>query len=112
MFGLVRAGIEKVARMGITAVFVLLAVMGWIVTTSLAGANWKAIVAADPAYASELYTPPFDQVFYRLGPVNSWVLFRRRPPLAVARRIRALRIAVVVQVCVVIGVVACLIWAR
>ena len=103
---------EKAARMGITTVFAFLAVIGWIVMTSLAGSSWRAIVAADPTYADALYTRPSEQVFYRLGPVNSRVLFRRRPPLAVARRIRALRIAVVLQVCVVIGVLACLLWTR
>lgn len=97
--------------MDIAAVFAFLAIVSWIVMTSLAGTSWKAVVAADPAYAGELYTPPSDQVIYRLGAINSWVLFRRRPPLAVAGRIWALRIAVVVQACVVIGFVTCLILA-
>jgi len=34
---------------------------------SVAGACWKPIQEADPGYAARLYTPPFDQVFYRLG---------------------------------------------
>lgn len=92
--------------MWLATTFVLLAV-SWIVTMCLAGASRKAVVAADPAYADKLYTPFINQLFYHLGPVNSWVLFRRRPPVAVARRIRTLRIAVAVRLCATIGFAAC-----
>lgn len=91
--------------MWLATAFVLLAV-SWIVTMCLVGASRRTVVAADPAYADKLYTP-FDQFFYHLGPVSSWVLFRRRPPVAVARRIRTLRIAVAVQLCATIGFAAC-----
>ena len=40
--------------MDIAAVFAFLAIVSWIVMTSLAGTSWKAVVAADPAYAGEL----------------------------------------------------------
>jgi hypothetical protein len=93
--------------MWLATTFVLLAFISWVVTMSLAGASRKDVVAADTAYADKLYTTFIDQFFYRLGPVNSWVLFRRRPPIAVARRIRALRIAVAVQLCATIGFLAC-----
>lgn len=103
---------EMGKEMGITAIFALLAVTGWVAMMILAGASWRSIVAADPAYAGELYISPSSQVLYRLGPLNSWVLFRRSPPLSVARRIQALRIVLIVPVCAVVGFVACLAQTR
>lgn len=77
---------------------------------SVAGACWKPIKEEDPSYAAKLYTPPFDQVFYRLGPVNSWVLFRSRAPVAVVRRINALRAVVLVNLCLAAGFVGSLLY--
>ncbi|WP_147281773.1 hypothetical protein [Dyella solisilvae] len=89
--------------MPIPLILGLMGAASWVVTMSVAGAFWKSIVEADPSYAAQLYSPPFDQVFYRLGPVNSWVLFRSRAPVAVMGRVRALRVVVVVNMCLAAG---------
>lgn len=83
--------------MPISLIVGLMGAASWVVTMSLAGASWKLIQEADPSYAAKLYTPPFDQVFYRLGPVNSWVLFGSRAPAAVMKRVNALRVVVLVN---------------
>ena len=96
--------------MPIPIILGLMAAASWVVTMSVAGVFWKTILEADPSYAAQLYTPPSDQVFYRLGPVNSWVLFRSRAPVAVMRRVKALRVVVIVNMCLAAGFVGSLLY--
>ena len=96
--------------MPISFILGLMGAASWVVTMSVAGAFRKSILEADPSYASQLYASPLDQVFYRLGPVNSWVLFRSRAPVAVIGRVRALRVVVVVNMCLAAGFVGSLLY--